>query len=332
VVFGAFLKLSDIFDFNLLYNSFQFLYIVNHNEVPELDEIRIAGIILVYFNLLTLVAIMYLKICVINPKCGESEASWEERTKKEPFTDFRHLHERGYVKPWYRRNFPLIESLHNALMVLAYFWSAMFMYLVLFIEFIQLLLIVTIRPFSQEFYMNVKIICRLLFLTEYIVIVLGNLYYSMGEVVFNSFSVTTSVVGRASIFVVLAYGTVIVILFEVYFKCTNLSYQIKVVREANKYKLELVNKCSKDNDSNVDSPAPSFSVPRSQSSTIQAGLPELISSSPGRQLRKGLLGSAARGKSQPKVEIEMVNISDLYDSHKAPMSPLNPSSGSPGSS
>jgi hypothetical protein len=38
--------------------------------------------------LLTLLAITYLKVYAINPKLGQSEASWELYLKSEQFRDF----------------------------------------------------------------------------------------------------------------------------------------------------------------------------------------------------------------------------------------------------
>jgi hypothetical protein len=198
--------------------------------MPEISDIKSIGIVLAYFNLVTFAAIVYLKFYAINPKCGEGEQSWGRYMMSEQFKDFLCLYERSFLDPWYKRNFALFYSLHNALIVVVYFWSSVFMYLLLLIEFLFLFMIVTIRPFSHEFYMNVKIVCRLLFLTLYIFMVVGNLYYSMGDLLFNSNTVASFLVARASIFLFLIATSVIIIAFEIYFKCSNLSYHIKVVK------------------------------------------------------------------------------------------------------
>jgi hypothetical protein len=280
--------------------------------------IRSIGIVLVYFNLATFLAISYLKIYAINPRPGQSEHSWKRYVKSQQFNDFRNLHERLSLHPWYKRNFSLIYSLHTSLIVLAYFWDALFMYLVILIEFSLLFLIFTIRPFYEEFYMNIKVISRVLFLTEYLFIVLGKLYYSMGTVTFNYHSVTSFIIARDAIFLCLVFGIVIVIVFEIYFKCSNLNYQIKVVREANQYRLEFVDNRRGDTTDSNSKRHHTFSERRSKSSSH---VPDFVNSPPKEHLRKELLGGETRRKSRSKVEIEMVSLKDT-DKGKVSGNPL----------
>ena len=103
-------------------------------------------------------------------------------------------------------------------------------------------MIFTIMPFKDDFYRHIKIISRLLFLTEYIFIVLSYLYFSMGPVNFNYSSVHKILTGQVSLFFVLLFFIFLVIFIEIYFKCSNLNYHIKVVKEAHLYKLELIQK------------------------------------------------------------------------------------------
>ena len=58
----------------------------------------------------------------------------------------------------------------------------------------------------------------------------GDLYFSMGEVTFHYRNVIRVVTGRMALFLVLLGGVFVAIFTEVYFKCSNLNYQIKLVK------------------------------------------------------------------------------------------------------
>lgn len=75
--YNSFVNICNIFSFNLLYNSLQFLNIVAKNQLALTQGEKIAGHFLVYFSLLSLVAIVYLQAYVLNPKFRQTEASWQ---------------------------------------------------------------------------------------------------------------------------------------------------------------------------------------------------------------------------------------------------------------
>ena len=52
----------------------------------------------------------------------------------------------------------------------------------------------------------------------------------MGEVTFHYRNVIRVVTGRMALFLVLLGGVFVAIFTEVYFKCSNLNYQIKLVK------------------------------------------------------------------------------------------------------
>ena len=58
----------------------------------------------------------------------------------------------------------------------------------------------------------------------------GDLYFLMGEVMFHYRNVTRIVSARVALFLVLLAGVFVAIFTEVYFKCSNLNYQIKLVK------------------------------------------------------------------------------------------------------
>ena len=77
---------------------------------------------------------------------------------------------------------------------------------------------------------------------EYLFVVLGDLYFSMGDVTFNYDSVTSLITARVTLVMLVFLALFIVIFVEIYFKCSNLNYQIKVIKEEHLYRLELVAK------------------------------------------------------------------------------------------
>lgn len=72
-----------------------------------------------------------------------------------------------------------------SLLIFVFFWTNIFQYFALLIEFLHIFYIFTFRPFSDEFFLNTKVVCRLFFFIEFIIVVLGNLYYSLGAATLN---------------------------------------------------------------------------------------------------------------------------------------------------
>ena len=81
IVFGNFLKVSNIFGFNLVYNSIQLSILFANESYPFLNEIRTIGGLLIYFNLLTFVFLIYMKICILNPRPGQSSKKFKKYLK-----------------------------------------------------------------------------------------------------------------------------------------------------------------------------------------------------------------------------------------------------------
>lgn len=67
--FNAFIKGTRLFLFNLIFNSIQFIVLVEKGY-PPIADISSSGIVLIYFNLITLIGIVYLKLYILNPKIG----------------------------------------------------------------------------------------------------------------------------------------------------------------------------------------------------------------------------------------------------------------------
>lgn len=59
------------------------------------------------------------------------------------------------------------------------------------------------RPLVLEFYQNAKFIVNLLIFTEYLLIVLGNLYFSIGEAIFNYYSASKYIIARDTLFLLI---------------------------------------------------------------------------------------------------------------------------------
>jgi hypothetical protein len=70
--YQAFLNLFIIFSPNLLFNSAQFISFAVNDSFSLGNMERTVGSILVYFSLMTLIAISYMQICVLNPKLKET--------------------------------------------------------------------------------------------------------------------------------------------------------------------------------------------------------------------------------------------------------------------
>ena len=82
LVFSIFLRMVNIFQFNLIYNGIQYL-IMTKEAFPLIEEVQPLCGILVYFNFLTYAFLIYLKIYVLNPKKGQTRSSFEKYLKSE---------------------------------------------------------------------------------------------------------------------------------------------------------------------------------------------------------------------------------------------------------
>ena len=73
-------------------------------------------------------------------------------------------------------------------------------------------------------------------------ILTGNLYYSLGVITVNYQSVQTYLTVRDTVFLVIILLTFLFIFYEIYNKCSNLNYQIRLVREENEFRLKITEK------------------------------------------------------------------------------------------
>lgn len=71
------MKGTHIFMFNLLFNSLQFIVYLEENSFTFLQDIKGIGLTLLYFNIVTIVAILYLVLYVLNPRIGQNKENWK---------------------------------------------------------------------------------------------------------------------------------------------------------------------------------------------------------------------------------------------------------------
>ncbi len=111
--------------------------------------------------------------------------------------------------------------------------------MVFLLEFLNLFYIFTMNPFKYEVYMNGSVITRLLMFLFYGIVVTGNLYYSLSPITVNYHSVTTYLRVRDAAFLVIILLIFLFIFYEIYNKCSNLNYQIRLVKEQNEFKFKI---------------------------------------------------------------------------------------------
>jgi hypothetical protein len=240
LTYNTFVNICNIFIVNLLYNSAQFLSMAARNELALSPSQWLAGRILVYFSLLTLVAIAYLEFYILNPKIDQNDASWQKYLSSKEFLSFMKLHEGINLSRWYTRNNILFILLKKLLVVGVFFTGTTFEYLIIFLEFCSLYYLFTIRPYKEELYMNIYFISRLLTFMVYGLIVLGDIYFSLGEATFNYSAAHSFLMVRDVLFLVTILVILGVIVREIYQKLSNLNYRIRVVREENEFKLQIL--------------------------------------------------------------------------------------------
>jgi hypothetical protein len=114
--------------------------------------------------------------------------------------------------------------------------------MVFVLEFINLFYIFTLNPFKYEIYMNGSVITRLLMFLFYGFILTGNLYHSLGAITINYETVRTYLAIRDAAFLVIILLTFLFIFYEIYNKCSNLNYQIRLVREENEFRFKITEK------------------------------------------------------------------------------------------
>lgn len=90
--------------------------------------------------------------------------------------------------------------------------------------------------------MNFAIVCRLFMFSFYMLVMLGNLYFSIGDITFNYQSVKRYLLARNIIFMFVVFIIFVFVIYETYQNCSNLNYQIRLVKEQNEYKLKIMEK------------------------------------------------------------------------------------------
>lgn len=81
--FNSFVNISSIFIFNLLFNSLQFISILKEPTLTLSPSVMAVGPVLVYFNLVSALFILYLFLFVMNPKIGQNDRSWHKYLQSE---------------------------------------------------------------------------------------------------------------------------------------------------------------------------------------------------------------------------------------------------------
>jgi hypothetical protein len=152
------------------------------------------------------------------------------------------LHEIIHLSPWYKRNKILFVLLKRYALVLLFFWSDGFPAIVLLMEFANILLIFTVRPYRYEVYMNVAVVCRVLLFAFYIILVVGNLYFTLGHQTLNYNAFKAYLVARDIVFLAILVFIILFVGYELQQKFANLNYQIRLVREENEFKLQIIEK------------------------------------------------------------------------------------------
>jgi hypothetical protein len=84
-----------------------------------------------------------------------------------------------------------------------FFWGDGFEVMVFLLEFANIFYIFTTRPFKFEIYMNTSVIIRLFMFIFYALVVLGNLYYSLGASTINYQAVKGFLNVRDAVFLVI---------------------------------------------------------------------------------------------------------------------------------
>jgi amino acid permease len=71
-------------------------------------------------------------------------------------------------------------------------------------------------------------------------VVLGNLYFSLGDFTINYQSALRYLQTTVAVFLGIIIFIFLFIFYEIYLKCGDLNYRIKLVKEEDEYKLRLV--------------------------------------------------------------------------------------------
>jgi hypothetical protein len=79
--------------------------------------------------------------------------------------------------------------------------------------------------------MNSSVVTRLMMFLFYGIVVVENLYYSLGPITINYYYVKTYLIVSANVFIIIVFVIFLFIFYEIYNKFSNLTYQIRLVRE-----------------------------------------------------------------------------------------------------
>jgi hypothetical protein len=239
LVYNFFISISSVFLLPLFYNSIQFFSLCKTGDISPASALAKWGAVIAYLSMIATIAILYLFLYMINPKFSENEASWKKYLKSQQFLNFRKLHEVVLWEPWYKRNKNVMIIVKRLLLGGLFFWDGGFELMVFLLEFLNLFYIFTVGPFKYEIYMNGSVITRLLMFLFYGFVLTGNLYYSLSPITVNYQSVSTYLIARDAAFLVIILLTFLFIFYEIYNKCSNLNYQIRLVKEENEFRFKI---------------------------------------------------------------------------------------------
>lgn len=123
LVYNLFISVSSTFILPLFYNSIQFFSLCRSGDISPTSTLAKWGSLVAYLSIIAALAILYLFLYMINPKIGESEASWKKYLKSHQFQNFRKLHEVVLWDPWYKRNKNLVIIGKRLLIGGLFFWD-----------------------------------------------------------------------------------------------------------------------------------------------------------------------------------------------------------------
>lgn len=97
-----------------------------------------------------------------------------------------------------------------------------------------------VQPYREGHYLNISLACRTLMFLFYGTAIAAKSYFSIGHAMLNYKSISSLLVGRDAFFLAVCSAILLSIFYELYVKCSNLNYRIRLVREENAYRLRIV--------------------------------------------------------------------------------------------
>jgi hypothetical protein len=119
----------------------------------------------------------------------------------------------------------------RVLAVFIFFWSSGFEVSIFLLEFATIFYVFTVRPYKADIYLNSAVLCRLLVFYFYGSVILGNLYFSLGDITINYILVKKYVQTTLVVFLIIVVFMFLFIFYDLYLRFNDLNYRIKLVKE-----------------------------------------------------------------------------------------------------